>query len=154
MDQRSNKRQRTVLDGRIVFNNRFSLIDCTVRDLSDTGARIAFDHAITIPPEFEIEIPKKSLSLWARVMWSNGKEHGVMFVDAPRIKALSEAPVLPDRSRQPDGYAAEQPLSDAAKLQEILDEAQHRIVQLTGVPADKVRLKLEIDFMAAGLKKQ
>ncbi len=154
MDQRSNKRQRTVLDGRIVFNNRFSLIECTVRDLSDTGARIAFDHAIMIPPEFEIEIPKKSLSLRARVMWSNGKEHGVKFIDVPETKAISEAPVLPDRSQQPDVDPAEQSLSDAAKLQAILDEAQHRIAQLTGVPADRVRLKLEIDFMAAGLKKQ
>ncbi len=36
-DNRSSNRRRTVLKGQVVFNNRASAIDCTVRDLSDTG---------------------------------------------------------------------------------------------------------------------
>jgi hypothetical protein len=60
----------------VVFNNRFSLIECTVRDLSDTGAQIAFAHPVTLPPEVELEIPRKELSTRARVMWSDGKTHG------------------------------------------------------------------------------
>jgi hypothetical protein len=81
--RRSSPRKRTLLQGQIVFNDRFSLIECVVRDLSATGARIAFPHLIEIPPEFELEIPKKSLSLRSRVMWSNGKEHGIRFVGTP-----------------------------------------------------------------------
>src|SRR3712207_2118031 len=48
MDQRSSQRKRTILDGRIVFNKRSSVINCMVRDLSDTGARIAFGHVLDI----------------------------------------------------------------------------------------------------------
>ena len=77
-----------------------------------------------------------------------------MFIEAPEKKAPSETPALRAGNQQTDSDAPEQTPSDAAKLQAILDEAQHRIAQLTGVPADKVRLKLEIDFVAAGLKKQ
>ena len=39
-DRRSSKRRRTVLTGKVLFNNRASVFDCTVRDLSDTGDQI------------------------------------------------------------------------------------------------------------------
>jgi hypothetical protein len=176
MDQRSNKRKRTILDGRIVFNNRFSLIECTVRDLSDTGARIAFSHPIKIPSTFELEIPKKRLSRWACAVWSNGKEHGVMFTEVPQVDIVSEAPPSLEQAQPQDTNTPEQAVSntstsaeevqpqgsnfseqagsDAAKLQEILEETRRRIAEITGVPTDNVRLKLKIDFGSAGLKKQ
>lgn len=154
MDQRASKRQRTILDGRIVFNNRFSLIECTVRDLSDTGARIAFSHPITIPQEFEIEVPNKRLSRWARVMWSNGKEYGITFAEAPQAKTLSEAPPSPQEMQLQDRNLPEQTMPDLAKVQEILDEAQCRIAEVTGAPAENIRLKLELNVLTAGLKRQ
>ena len=80
IQRRTDDRARTLLKGRIVFHNRFSTIDCVVRDLSVGGARIAFDHPIDIPDEFELEVPTKNLFAKARVVWSNGKEHGVTFV--------------------------------------------------------------------------
>jgi hypothetical protein len=147
MDQRrSNKRVRTLLDGRIVFNDRFSLIECTVRDLSDTGAQIAFAHPIEPPPEFELEIPKKGLSVRARVMWSKGKQHGVMFIEGAHEKAHSEVHVSRDDTSPPTGSVPEQAVSapSSSRVQEILDEARHQIAQAMGVPAEAIRLKLEI----------
>jgi hypothetical protein len=41
-ERRSSKRWGAYLKARIVFNNRSSVLDCTVRDLSDTGAGISF----------------------------------------------------------------------------------------------------------------
>jgi hypothetical protein len=64
----------------VVLNNRFSLLDCIVRDLSETGAQVAFAHPVTLPSEVELEVPTKRLSTRARVMWSNGKTHGLMFL--------------------------------------------------------------------------
>lgn len=84
MDQRSSERARTFLSGRIIFNNRASLIDCIVRDLSSGGARIAFEHPIDIPKEFELEIPRRNISAPARIIWSDAKEHGVTFLSEPR----------------------------------------------------------------------
>jgi hypothetical protein len=154
MEQRSSKRQRTLLEGRIVFNNRFSLIECRVRDLSDTGARIMFEHPVTIPPEFELEIPSRELSAWARVMWSNGREHGIRFTEGPQANLSSGASTPVENTQPQDGGVPERTLTDNTKLQEILDEAQRRIAQITGVPADSIRLKLEVDGLGTGTTKK
>ncbi len=154
MDQRSSKRNRTFLNGRIIFNNRCSVISCTVRDLSDTGARIAFGHVIEIPAEFEFEIPKKGMSVWARVVWSKGKEHGVKFTIGAQAALLSGAPQVLNGTRSQDGNVQEASAPDGAIIQKILDEAQHQIARAMGAPADTIRLKLEIDLAQAGIKKQ
>ena len=81
-DRRSSKRRRTVLKGRVLFNNRSSVFDCTVRDLSDTGAQLTLADVSALPPDFELEIPSRDILVPARVMWSRGKNHGVRFVQA------------------------------------------------------------------------
>jgi hypothetical protein len=153
MDQRSSKRHRTYLDGRIIFNNRCSVINCTVRDVSDTGARIAFSHVILIPIEFELEIPKKGLSVGACVMWSNGKEHGVKFTTSPEAAVLSQASQVLDQTRSLDSNVPEPSAPDGAIIQKILDEAQHQIARAMRAPAETIRLKLEIDLVRAGVQK-
>ncbi len=89
-DRRSSQRWRTVLKGRIVFNNRSSILDCTVRDLSDTGARIYFADTSELPPEFDLEIPNRGLRVQGRVMWSRGANHGVLFLE--KLNAWTYAP--------------------------------------------------------------
>jgi hypothetical protein len=81
IERRSSKRWRTVLKGQVVFNNRSSVLDCSVQDLSDIGAGICFADAPELPPEFEIEIPSRGLRLPARLIWSRGANHGVMFLE-------------------------------------------------------------------------
>jgi PilZ domain len=81
-DRRSSKRRRTVLTGKVLFNNRASVFDCTVRDLSDTGAQLTLADVTALPPDFELEIPSKDMLVQAYVMWSRGKNHGVRFVRA------------------------------------------------------------------------
>ena len=62
--------------------NRASVFDCTVRDLSDTGAQLTLADVSALPPDFELEIPSKDILVQAHVMWSRGKNHGVRFVQA------------------------------------------------------------------------
>ncbi|NIX78373.1 PilZ domain-containing protein [Microvirga terricola] len=80
-EKRRSKRGRTLLDGRVIFNNRCSVIDCTVRDISESGARITFAHLTQLPSEFELDIPRRGSVVRARVMWSNGKDAGIVFID-------------------------------------------------------------------------
>ena len=80
-ENRSSRRWRTVLKGQVVFNNQGSVIGCTVRDLSETGAQIHCADVSALPEEFTLEIPSKDLRLQARVMWSRGGKHGIMFVE-------------------------------------------------------------------------
>ncbi len=83
-DKRASKRRRTVLKGRVLFNNRASVFDCSVRDLSETGARLTLADVSALPADFELEIPSKDLRVRVRVMWSRGTNHGVRFVEGQR----------------------------------------------------------------------
>ena len=78
-ERRSSKRWGAYLKGRIVFNNRSSVLDCTVRNLSDTGAGISFAGISPLPTEFELEIPNRGFRAHGRLIWSRGTNHGVMF---------------------------------------------------------------------------
>ncbi len=85
VEKRSSKRWRAVLKARIVFNTRASVLDCTVRDLSDIGARIYFADTSELPPEFELEIPNRGIRVPTRLIWSRGANHGVMFLEKAQV---------------------------------------------------------------------
>ena len=142
--RRASKRTRTLLEGRVVFNNRFSLIECAVQDISETGARIMFAHPVQIPSEFELEIPKKNLSRHARLVWSNGKAHGIMFIERAGEQVGTE-----NEADQPAPVGESEPRPAAGNpsdLRAVLDETRGRIALLLGIEIDAVRLKLEIDY--------
>ncbi len=79
-DKRASKRRRTVLKGRVLFNNRASVFDCTVRDLSETEAQLTLADVSVLPPDFEFETLSKDLRVRAHAMWSRGATHGIRFV--------------------------------------------------------------------------
>ena len=147
MEHRRSPRSRTILQGRVVFNNRFSLIECIVRDLSDTGARITFSHPVSLPSELELEIPKKGLATPAKVMWSNGIHHGLMFLEAAQDEAPNSSPAPYETIAQEKHSPQEDEIDGPAlMIQDVLEEARRRIAHIAGVPAEMVRLKLEINF--------
>lgn len=74
-------RTRTFLKGVVLYDNRRVSIECTIRDLSDTGARIAFQSPITIPDRIELFIPHKNRTYLADVKRQDGSEVGVAFRD-------------------------------------------------------------------------
>jgi hypothetical protein len=124
------------MEGRIVFNNRSSVIGCTVRDISSTGAQISFAEALKIPPEVELEIPRTGQRFIARVVRLFGHSHGLMFTNI-------EAPVPAPSSTPAQPVSTTVVTSD---IQAVIQEARHRIAQMAGVAPDAVRLKLEIDY--------
>jgi hypothetical protein len=79
--RRANERFHTELAGRIVPADGFSSVECIVWDISTAGARIRSSHPAEIPLEFELQIPEEGASAQVRLIWSTGKEHGVMFTD-------------------------------------------------------------------------
>jgi hypothetical protein len=80
-DRRSSKRRRTVLTGKVLFNDRTSVFDCTVRNLSDAGAQITLADVTTLPLDFELEIPSKGMLVQARLIWSRGKNHSIVLIE-------------------------------------------------------------------------
>ena len=78
-ERRTASRQKSFLRGKIYFNKRLSSVDCLVRDISQTGARLIFSQAVTTPDHIELYIPQKEETLIADVQWRHGTEVGVAF---------------------------------------------------------------------------
>jgi PilZ domain len=78
-ERRGAARQKSFLRGCIYFNNRRSAIDCLVRDISSTGARITFAGEVSMPDKIELYIPQKQKVVQAHVQWRRSNEIGVDF---------------------------------------------------------------------------
>jgi hypothetical protein len=79
-ENRVAQRRTTLKGGKIVFGHGRSVIDCTVRNLSARGAKLAVTSAIGIPDSFDLVLPN-TLKQPCRVAWRKAKEIGVSFVD-------------------------------------------------------------------------
>ena len=78
-ERRSVSRQKSFLQGRILFNNRRTTVDCLIRDFSEIGARLNFDRMISLPDVVELFIPVKDETRRAKIIWRNADEVGVSF---------------------------------------------------------------------------
>lgn len=96
-ERRESDRIRSFLRAQIIFNNRMSTIDCIVKNISPTGARVALGDTLAVPAEFEIYIPQRNVSHHARLIWRDKDSIGIDFIDvhAPAA-APAAAPVMPD----------------------------------------------------------
>jgi PilZ domain len=54
--RRVSTRRRTLLTGKLVFNDMASVLDCVVRDLSENGARIKLAALVQLPPAFDLRL--------------------------------------------------------------------------------------------------
>ncbi len=70
-------RQRVLKAGTIEFNG--GVIDCTVRNISDTGAQIEVASQVGIPDNFWLVISGSQTPRHCRVAWRNDKKLGVAF---------------------------------------------------------------------------
>jgi hypothetical protein len=91
-ERRIGLRQKSFLQGRVFYNNRMSSIDCLVRDISGTGARLKFPGPVVMPESVELFIPNKNESYRCEVQWNRGDEIGVAFL-RDESEAAAAAPV-------------------------------------------------------------
>ena len=70
-------RHRVLKAGSIEFNG--GIIDCTVRNISDTGAQIEVASQVGIPDNFWLVISGSQTPRHCRVAWRNDKKLGVAF---------------------------------------------------------------------------
>jgi hypothetical protein len=78
-DHRSYRRQRTLKAGRIVFNQRSFVFDCSIRNLSPTGACLDVPRSIGIPEFFELILESESAGRSCQVIWRSDRRIGVQF---------------------------------------------------------------------------
>jgi predicted ester cyclase len=78
-NKRKSDRQRLFLRGFIRIPQSNLTIDCIVRDLSETGAKLRFRCAPQITEFFELHIPAKGQIVQSRLVWIDDCEVGTSF---------------------------------------------------------------------------
>ncbi len=78
-EHRSAPRQRTLKGGKIVLNDGFSTIDCMVRNLSETGAKLEIASILGIPPQFKLMM-SDGRSFACQIAWRTENAIGVKFM--------------------------------------------------------------------------
>lgn len=76
-EHRSATRQRVLKAGTIEFQG--GAIDCTVRNLSPSGAALEVASPLGIPETFELVIPADRGHFHCRVVWRRPQRIGVAF---------------------------------------------------------------------------
>ncbi len=89
VERRKVARQKSFLRGSIHFNNRRSVVDCLIRDISPYGARLIFSDTVTVPDVVELYIPQKEQTLRAHVIWRHGQEVGAAFAQHLQMEPAS-----------------------------------------------------------------
>ena len=88
-ERRRIARQKSFLRGMVYFNNRRSVADCLIRDISPYGARLIFSDTVTTPDIIDLYIPQKEQTLRSHVIWRIGHDVGVAFPQAVQAAANS-----------------------------------------------------------------
>ncbi|HVO03458.1 MAG TPA: PilZ domain-containing protein [Candidatus Cybelea sp.] len=78
-NRRNLARHKTLKSAKIVFNNKQSVIDCFVRDISDTGAKLQVADLVAIPRNFTLMFHDGTSHECERVR-AHGLEIGVRFL--------------------------------------------------------------------------
>lgn len=78
-ERRTNRRRRTLLTGKIIFNQRSSVITCVVRNLSDTGACLEIPATMHVPDAFELKVEPGGACFECRTVWRHAARIGVAF---------------------------------------------------------------------------
>ena len=77
-ERRAVPRKRVLKGGRIVINDGFSTFQCTVRNLTDIGARLKIASVIGIPDSFQLMMDD-GRKFDATIVWKTEGEVGVKF---------------------------------------------------------------------------
>jgi hypothetical protein len=79
VDQRDEIRRRTLLVGKIVYGQDNQVTDCIIRDLTESGARVAVSSPGSIPDKLTLVESKNFSAYEARVAWRRDKLLGLSF---------------------------------------------------------------------------
>ncbi len=79
--QKRSHRLRTFKGGSILYANG-AAFDCTVRNISEAGARLEVENPVGIPDNFTLKIQHEPQKRGCRVVWRKAKQIGVRFVEA------------------------------------------------------------------------
>lgn len=127
-ERRASHRARTWRGGKISFNDKRSVLDCTIRNLSREGACLQVESLVGVPAAFDLLIEGEEAPRPCRLVWQSDHRAGVEFA-----LRRSETPAGGDL-RQAGGPAATRGgdliRNELLGLRAALDEAKFGVVLL------------------------
>ena len=84
-ERRQAPRRRVLKAGIVAFNDRFVSLQCTVRDISATGARLRVDGSINVPDKFELIVEIDGMEVLCEVVSRKASQIAVRFIAPPRM---------------------------------------------------------------------
>ena len=81
---RITRRKKVLKAGKILVPGNLSVVDCTIRDMSETGARIVVGDQAAVPSEFRLVVPMDNIMREAVVKWRRGELLGIAFTSEVR----------------------------------------------------------------------
>ena len=80
-DAKASRRPRkpVLLTGILAYTNGTHSLDCTFRDLSETGARIAIKKSVQLPSGFYLINIRDRVAYDCQAVWNKGSDVGVAF---------------------------------------------------------------------------
>lgn len=83
--RRGAPRRRVLMSAQIVYHQDRIAVDCVIRNISDSGAQLATDTALELPPSFWLRFhdgTKRPVEL----VWSRENLLGVRFIDVQQAE--------------------------------------------------------------------
>ena len=87
MSESRNYPRMRVLKGAKIVLGTSSVLDCVVRDLTNSGARVKIPNAVDLPEEVAITFDGGRTCRPCRVAWRTLNETGLQFTDPPHQSA-------------------------------------------------------------------
>jgi hypothetical protein len=79
IQRRNAPRTRVLRGGVISFHRLGAVFECTVRNLSDTGACLMVESPVGIPNEFDLVLDREKVPRRCHVVWRSANKIGVAF---------------------------------------------------------------------------
>ncbi len=80
-DRRREQRWPAYLGGTITYSKRVAVLDCLVRNISPSGARLTIASGV-VPDAFDLHIPQQQVEYRVRMRWRSADAIGVEFAHA------------------------------------------------------------------------
>lgn len=72
---------RVLKSGKLIYNNSNSVVDCQIREISESGCRIRVENSMGIPEHPMLQILDGKTKRQCQVAWKKLEEIGLEFID-------------------------------------------------------------------------
>jgi hypothetical protein len=87
VEGRRSPRKRTLLGGKVIYGDDNRVRDCTIRDISEQGARIALGQGEIIPTSVFLLDRRNATVYEAKVTWIKAPNFGLRFVNSYSLES-------------------------------------------------------------------